>query len=94
VATLALDSGLGPLPQFRELSGPSNAAVPLDMWIAARRWLYSQDKPDVDVKRFEAIWAKPDRDVWRRLWRPYWLAKQRIPSWLPLNPKASTLYDL
>lgn len=94
VATLALDTGMGPLPQIRELSGPSNAAAPLDMWIAARRWLYQQDGPDADVERFQTKLAAPDDAAWRRLWRPYWLAKRRIPPWMPLNPASSTLYNL
>lgn len=94
VATLALDAGASSLPQIRELSGPSNAQVSLAMLIAARRWLHSQDALDVDVKRFHAILAEPDGDAWRRLWRHYWLAKRRIPAWLPLKPATHVLYQL
>ena len=27
-----------------------------------------------------------DTGVWRQLWKPYWLAKKRIPAWLPVTP--------
>ncbi|MEZ5959182.1 MAG: hypothetical protein R3C30_01975 [Hyphomonadaceae bacterium] len=94
VATLSLEALNGPLPQIRELSGPMNAAVPIEMWIATRRWLMSQDKPDLDVTRFQTKIAQADPRVWRRMWRPYWVAKGRIPSWLPLKPDTTSLYLL
>jgi hypothetical protein len=34
------------------------------------------------------------RAIWTELWKPYWLAKRRIPSWLPLVPTRDTLSDL
>ncbi|SEC80846.1 hypothetical protein SAMN05444161_1881 [Rhizobiales bacterium GAS191] len=32
-----------------------------------------------------------DRTAWVALWRPYWLDKRRIPSWLPLAPSRVVL---
>jgi len=94
VATLSLRSEFGSLPQIRELAGPANAVVPIDMHIAARRWLYSQDTPNVDLKRFETKSGAMDSVFWRQLWRRYWLAKKRIPQWLPLQPSIGALYAL
>jgi hypothetical protein len=94
VATLSLETVNGPLPQIRELAGPMNAAVPIEAWIATRRWLLSQDRPDLDVTRFQTKVARVDGRSWRRMWRPYWIAKQRIPSWLPLTPDTPAIYAL
>jgi hypothetical protein len=30
--------------------------------------------------------SQPDIAAWRKLWRPYWCAKRRLPAWLPLTP--------
>jgi hypothetical protein len=35
--------------------------------------------------------APLDAQVWRALWRPYWLAKRRIPAWLTLAPSRDAL---
>jgi hypothetical protein len=35
-----------------------------------------------------------DRATWRSLWRPYWLAKRRIPEWLPIAPSRGALSTL
>ncbi|MEA2928746.1 MAG: hypothetical protein QOG38_1174, partial [Hyphomicrobiales bacterium] len=32
-----------------------------------------------------------DAAAWRSLWRPYWLAKRRLPRWLPLAPSRDAL---
>jgi len=46
----------------------------------------------------EAICAEAkaplDRRRWVELWRPYWLAKRRLPSWLPLAPSSKAIRDL
>ncbi|MEZ5957795.1 MAG: PcfJ domain-containing protein [Hyphomonadaceae bacterium] len=94
VATLSVNAGPGSLPQIRELAGPLNAPVSTEMHLAARRWLHSQDSTETDPARFTTTVTKLNPVVWRRLWRPYWMAKKRIPSWLPLTPGVSALYDL
>ncbi len=85
VATLSLRAH-GPLPDIDELSGPGNAQPPIEVWLAARRWLYAQDAVDYETRRLKTCDGVMDPTVWRRLWRPYWLAKRRIPAWLPLTP--------
>jgi hypothetical protein len=35
-----------------------------------------------------------DRTTLLSLWRPYWLAKRRIPKWLPLAPSRRALAAL
>jgi hypothetical protein len=35
-----------------------------------------------------------DRETWVSLWRPYWLAKRRIPDWLPIAPSREALEAL
>lgn len=87
VATLSV-SGYGALPTIREIAGVANARAPIEIWIAARRWLHAQDRPDTDMKRFEYRGGGFNTEAWRTQWRPYWLAKRRIPAWLPLLPPA------
>lgn len=95
VATLSLQTtGGSPYPVIRELSAAHNAPVNAEVWLAARRWLAIQDSAEVDVARFKRKSARMNAEVWRNLWRPYWIAKQRIPSWLPVAPSVSALYAL
>ncbi|MGJ4892696.1 hypothetical protein ACQR1Y_31200 [Bradyrhizobium sp. HKCCYLRH3099] len=75
-----------PLLNIFQLTGPGNAAVSRELWWAARRWLHLHDLALIDppmIKRGEAPF---DLATWRALWRPYWVAKRRIPDWLPLAP--------
>ena len=85
VATLALRAPR-PLPEIVEISGHMNERAPIDVWLAARRWLYAQAAAPLDTKRFSYRRAEYAAARWRRVWRPYWLAKRRIPAWLPLAP--------
>ncbi|HYD88634.1 MAG TPA: hypothetical protein VEA80_14260 [Vitreimonas sp.] len=88
VATMSVSADRLVLPTIREISGLANAKVPVDVFIAARRWLHAQDRPDIDAKRFQYRSPRFDAAAWRAQWRPYWLAKRRIPEWLPLTPPA------
>lgn len=96
VATLNVASGQhhDPLPNIVEIRGIRNAKVPPDVSWAARQWLHMHDLPRIDVER--RIWGKVslDRATWRAIWRPYWLAKRRIPEWLPIAPSRRTLNAL
>jgi hypothetical protein len=83
-----------PLPSIVELKAVGNAEAPLEVWWAARQWLHMHDLTQVDTKR-RAWGAVPlDRATWISLWRPYWLAKRRIPEWLPLAPTRAALEAL
>lgn len=75
-----------PLPNLVELKGPGNTEVSREVWWAARQWLHKHDLSQIDMRRFEWGTAPLNRESWMSLWRPYWLAKRRIPHWLPIAP--------
>jgi len=83
-----------PLPNIVELEGVGNTQVPRELWWAARQWLHLHDLSQVNTGRREWGMAPLDRAVWQSLWRPYWLAKRRIPEWLPITPSRSVLEGL
>lgn len=70
-----------------------NASAPPPLWLAATRWLVNQDavlpNPPSDW-----LATPPQRETWVQMWKPYWLAKRTVPSWLPLSPSRDTIYDL
>jgi hypothetical protein len=83
-----------PLPNIVQLSGPGNVEVSREVWWAARRWLNAHELPRITIKDFEWDGASLNRDAWVSLWRPYWLAKRRIPEWLPMAPSRAALKAL
>jgi hypothetical protein len=94
VATLSIGVLDGrPFPDIRELRARENAAAPKEVWLAARDWFDRSKFIDMTLEVDRRITA-PHRGVWIELWKPYWLAKRRIPSWLPLVPTRDTLDDL
>jgi len=76
------------------IHGCALAQVADEVWWAAMRWLHQHDLSRVDTRQRE--WGKvpPDAAAWRKVWRPYWLAKRRIPPWLPLTPSRRALNAL
>lgn len=95
VATLSVGSRFrDPLPNILELRAAGNAEAPKEIWWAARRWLHMHDLPSIEMNRRAGDTAPLDRAVWLSLWRPYWLAKRRIPEWLPLAPSRTALIGL
>ena len=83
-----------PLPNVVELEGAGNTDAPRELWWAARRWLHMHDLSQIDMKQRDWGTATLDRPTWLSLWRPYWLAKRRIPDWLPLAPSRGALNTL
>ena len=83
-----------PLITIRDIAGERNRDVSVEVWWAARQWLNQQDLPAIDTKWHRWGTAPLDAGVWRSLWRPYWLAKRRIPTWLPLAPSRGILKAL
>jgi hypothetical protein len=83
-----------PLPNIVELKGPRNVEVSNELWWSARQWLHKHDLSQVDMR--ERRWGSMplDRGIWMSLWRPYWLAKRRIPDWLPMAPSRKALEAL
>lgn len=95
VATLSVARTCGdPLPSIAELKGPGNAKAPLAVWWAARRWLHMHDLPQINMGQRDWGKAPLNRATWISLWRPYWLAKRRIPKWLPIAPSRKALEAL
>ena len=95
VATLRLATQTSdPLITIRELKGERNRNVPVEVWWAARQWLHQHDLPAIDPKWRRWGTAPLDAAAWRALWRPYWLAKRRLPAWLPLGPSRDALEAL
>ena len=83
-----------PIPSIVELKGAGNAEVPRELWWAARQWLHMHDLSQINMGQRDWGTAPLDRTVWLSLWRPYWLAKRRIPEWLPIAPSRDALEAL
>ncbi|MDN5000935.1 PcfJ domain-containing protein [Bradyrhizobium sp. GCM10027634] len=83
-----------PLPNIVQLKGPGNIEVSRELWWAARQWLHRHDLSQIVIKPRNWGTAPLDRESWMSLWRPYWLAKRRIPDWLPLAPSREALEAL
>ena len=83
-----------PLPNIVELRGAGNADVPRDLSWAARQWLHTHDLSQINMGQRDRGAAPLDRASWLSLWRPYWLAKRRIPEWLPIAPSRDALESL
>jgi hypothetical protein len=80
-----------PLLNIVELKGVGNAEVAREVWWAARRWLHMFDLSQISARQRDWGTAPLDRASWLMLWRPYWLAKRRIPEWLPVAPSRDAL---
>ncbi|MBR0724085.1 PcfJ domain-containing protein [Bradyrhizobium manausense] len=83
-----------PLPNIVQLKGPGNIEASRELWWAARQWLHRHDLSQVVIKPRSWGTAPLNRESWVSLWRPYWLAKRRIPDWLPLAPSRAALEAL
>jgi hypothetical protein len=92
VATLSIDSG-DPLPWISQLQGPANEKAHQETLAAAWRWMIQHD-PFADRDERGCSPVCYDRSTWFALWRPYWLAKRRIPGWLPLAPSFPAMRQL
>ncbi len=85
VATLCVSwLGYGPLPDIEELKLKGNRDAPAELWWTARKWLNGHDL--VALAKTDQKWdcVAFDRAAWQAMWKPYWLAKQGFPAWLPL----------
>ena len=95
VATLSVGCrSRDPLPGIIELEAAGNTAVSRELWWVARQWLHMHDLSRINIVRRNWDTAPLDRTTWLSLWRPYWLAKRRIPEWLPIAPSRPTFWAL
>jgi hypothetical protein len=83
-----------PLLNIVELKAAGNADVPHELWWVAHRWVHMHDLPQIEMGQRKWGTAPLDRATWLSLWRPYWLAKRRIPDWLPIAPSRDALEAL
>lgn len=70
----------GGYPMLTQVHGWNNNRVTQEQWTAAYRWWreYAPQTPLAPGLR------RRQQPIWIATWRPYWLAKGRIPRWLPL----------
>jgi hypothetical protein len=95
VATLSIGKQYGdPVAQIEQIRGPKNECVPEAVALAAHTWLRTHELLLLPPHTYTAEQARTENARWRSLWRPYWLLKKRIPSWLPLTTNIHALYDL
>jgi len=95
VATLNVGCRLrDPLPNIIELEAAGNKDVSRELWWVARQWLHTHDLPQINIVPRGSNTAPFDRPTWLSLWRPYWLAKRRIPEWLPISPSRDAFEGL
>ncbi|MBL8550169.1 MAG: PcfJ domain-containing protein [Hyphomonadaceae bacterium] len=80
-----------PFLDVHDLRGPLNAEAPRELWRTVTNLLRTQEPPEGPSAH---AYAPPCRMLWTRLWRRYWLAKRRIPDWLPLAPDVHVLWSL
>jgi hypothetical protein len=83
-----------PFPRIYELYGPNNVPAETAVWRAAVQWCDESRLIDIEPQYRERNDEPLSRSIWIELWKPYWLAKRRIPRWLPLVPSRDTLSDL
>lgn len=88
IATLAVGPSYSDdLLVITELKLRDNNKVPKEIAVIARKWLNSHDIYELDLKAKEWGVILPDKKTWQELWRPYWLAKRKIPEWLTMCPQ-------
>lgn len=91
VGTLSIGfRGMEGLCQVEQLRGFRNRRLPAEVWMAAAKWLRTAD-PVFCTRPPE---APVQQGVWRRIWRPYWLGKQAIPTWLPLRGTLDVAFEI
>lgn len=83
-----------PLPNIIELEAAGNKDVSRELWWVARQWLHMHDLPQINIVPRGSNTTPFDRPTWLSLWRPYWLAKHRIPEWLPIAPSRDAFEKL
>jgi hypothetical protein len=73
-----------PFPVIESVLSRSNATVAPDVRFAVEDWWRSHDHRAINTVETAAA-ARDDALSWQQVCKPYWLAKRRIPHWLPLN---------
>lgn len=79
------------MPEIEQLCAAANRSVASEILHAVYRWLLTFPERQVMDERFRA--AEPDAAIYRRLIKPYWMAKGMVP-WLPFDPRHDPLNQL
>jgi hypothetical protein len=88
IATLAVGpSYVDDLPSITEIKLQDNNKVPKALAVLARKWLTSHDVYSLDMKTKDFGDIVPNGTTWKELWRPFWMAKGKIPEWLTICPQ-------
>jgi hypothetical protein len=77
-----------------EVKAAQNKPAPDEVLHAVQRWFFTQAQWQVPPRNGKLPRITWSHDSWRVLWRPYWLAKRRIPQWLPLTPSRNAFARL
>lgn len=93
VATLELRKDACGLIYVYQLCGPKNDEPAPAVKAAVAVWVQTTPRlaaSDTETNSTDAAGGL----TWVQLWRPYWLAKRKIPSWLPIGYSEMTLNRL
>lgn len=82
------------VPCILQLRGKKNTETSDELYAAVTRWIGGQDRLVIKRDAIRSARSLIDPEHWRAFWRPYWLAKGRIPAWLPLAPSDHALWEL
>lgn len=83
-----------PFLHIGQVKMADDAPAPEGVWTIAHMWLRAQEAAHPGVS------TRPEKvpvacvAAWRRMWRPYWLAKRCFPNWLPLTPTYAAIDGL
>ncbi len=95
IATLEIGHRrFGPLPGIGQLRTMNNKECDAQLWWAALRWMHGHDLRKIETCAVPWNKLEFDRTRWVDLWRPFWLARRRIPCWLTLCPDRRGLWKI
>lgn len=83
-----------PIAYLGDIKAVRNGTPTNEVLQATHRWFFNHVLPDGGPREADfprTVWSRTD---WIALWKPYWLAKRRIPNWLPLVPSRGVLAAL
>lgn len=83
-----------PFPHIGQVKMKDDKRAPEGIWRVAQTWLDAQDRSGFSARY--ACWEDTPVNprAWRRMWRPYWLAKRHAMDWLPLAPTRLVIDNL
>lgn len=92
IATIEVSQAFeGPLAHISQVKLVDDNPAPEGIWRIAQEWLRGQERQNIGWRQVDDAVSPSQAAAWRAMWRPFWLAKRRIPSWLPLTPNERAL---